>query len=87
MPCPRNGQGGRSTVFGSKCAGVTVLYNEEDLKENSPGMTAEMRNLLRSSGCLKVQLATYFGYQYSPTFDWCCSSRECLSLANKESRR
>jgi hypothetical protein len=75
------GRVGRSSLFGSKCAGIAVLYNEEDLKENAPGMTAEMRKLLRSSSCLKVQLASYFGYQYSPHFNWCCSSRECFSPA------
>ena len=43
---------------------MAVLYNEEDLKENSPGMTDEMRALLRSSSCLKQKLAEYFGYAH-----------------------
>ena len=50
------------------------MYNEEDLKENSPGMTEEMRSLMRSSECLKEQLASYFGYKYEHDIDWCCSA-------------
>ena len=53
---------------------MAVLYNEEDLKENSPGMTDEMRALLRSSSCLKQKLAEYFGYVSPHASDWCCSA-------------
>ena len=58
-------------------AGSTILYNEEDLKEGVPGMTDDVRNLLRSSSCLKVQLASYFGYKNSASDGWCCLSKEC----------
>ena len=79
VPCLVQGLGrvGRFKRFGSKLAGSIVLYNEEDLKENIPGMTDAVRNLLRSSSCLKVQLAAYFGYKYKSREGWCCSSREC----------
>ena len=68
------GRIGRSYPFGSRLAGVTVLYNDEDLKDNMPGMTDDVRSLLRSSSCLKSQLATAFGYEYSHRSSWCCSN-------------
>ena len=78
------GRAGRTESFGSKYAGVSVLYNEEDLKENAPGMTGEMRILLRSSSCLKAGLASYFGYLHCPSFNRCCSSKECFSRLEQE---
>ena len=76
IPCLVQGLGrvGRSSPFGCRRAGAVVLFNDEDLKENAPGMTGELRALLRSSGCLKDQLARYFGYDYKHESDWCCSA-------------
>ena len=74
------GRVGRSSVFGSKLAGAVVLFNDEDIKENAPGITEDMRKLLRGTSCLKAQLASYFGYECSSEFGWCCSSKECLSM-------
>ena len=76
IPCLVQGIGrvGRSSPFGSRLAGAVILYNEEDLKENAPGMTDDMRRLLRSSDCLKHQLAAHFGYTYAHEIDWCCSA-------------
>jgi hypothetical protein len=76
IPCLVQGIGrvGRSSPFGSRLAGAVVLFNDEDLKENTPGMTNEMRSLLRSSGCLKDHLAGYFGYNYNHDSYWCCSA-------------
>jgi hypothetical protein len=68
------GRIGRTTQFGSKQAGVVILYNDEDLKTNAPGMTDEMRGFLRSSRCLKDQLASYFGYSCLHEAKWCCSA-------------
>ena len=57
---------------------MAILYNEEDLKVNSPGMTDAMMALLRisvrSSSCLKQKIAEYFGYSFPHTSDWCCSA-------------
>ena len=74
------GRVGRSSVFGSKLAGAVVLFNDEDIKENAPGMTEDMRKLLRGTSCLKAQLASYFGYDCSSESGWCCSSKECLNV-------
>ena len=76
IPCLVQGIGriGRSSPFGSRLAGAVILYNEEDLKENAPGMTDEMRSMLRSTDCLKHQLAVHFGYIYTHEADWCCSA-------------
>ena len=76
IPCLVQGVGrvGRSDPFGSRRAGVVVLYNDEDLKENKPGMTDEMRFLLRSCDCIKSQLAVHFGYTCTHNSDWCCSA-------------
>ena len=79
IPCLVQGMGrvGRSTPFGSKLAGAVVLFNDEDLKDNAPGMTDEVRILLRSSTCMKVNLASYFGYDFTSQMDQCCSSLDC----------
>ena len=71
------GRIGRSMSYGRRCAASVILYNEEDLKENVPGMTSDMRMLMRSSDCLKAQLSAYFGYQYESQLDWCCSAETC----------
>ena len=78
------GRVGRSSCFGSKSAASIVLYNEEDLKDNAPGMTDNMRKLLRSLTCLKIQLASYFGYEYSTQLGWCCSGIDCLKISQDE---
>ena len=41
-------------------------------------MTDDVRCLLRSSECLKDQLAMYFGYTFAHNSDWCCSAKVSL---------
>ena len=76
IPCLVQGLGrvGRSLPFGSRKAAGVILYNDEDIKPNAPGMTEEMRDLLTTSGCLKNKLADSFGYSFTHTDNWCCSN-------------
>ena len=76
IPCLVQGLGrvGRSLPFGSRKAAGVILYNDEDIKPNAPGMTQEMRDLLTTSACLKNKLADSFGYSFTHTADWCCSN-------------
>ena len=68
------GRVGRSSKFGTRKAGAVILFNDEDVKENAPGMTNSMRAFLRSSACLKSQLAAHFEHTFAHSSDWCCSA-------------
>ena len=57
-----------------------LLFNNNDIGNNVPGMSQAVREFCLTDSCLKDVLREYFDIKVvdSPKSDWCCSN--CLGL-------
>ena len=71
------GRGGRNMGTGQRRKVLFyMLYNNNDIASNVPGLSSEVRDFCETKMCLKVFLKKYFGSS-SPTSSeqsWCCSN-------------
>jgi len=66
------GRGGRGPdIFSST---LEVIWNNNDISNNVPGMTASVRHILDQSGCIAQKLCSIFSYRYEKI-----SGRKCCS--------
>ena len=71
------GRGGRNMGNGQrKRVLFYLLFNRNDIGNNVPGLSTEVREFCETKVCLKLYLQKYFGVT-SPKFSdpsWCCSN-------------
>ena len=53
-----------------------LLFNRNDIGNNVPGLSSEVREFCETKKCLKLFLKNYFGETFSQPSDpsWCCSN-------------
>ena len=71
------GRGGRNMGNGNRRRVLFyLLWNKNDIGNNVPGLSTEMRDFCETKNCLKVFLKNYFGSSNSVSSDpsWCCSN-------------
>ena len=71
------GRGGRNMGNGQrKRVLFYLLFNRNDIGNNVPGLSTEVREFCETKGCLKLYLQKYFGVTSPKSSDpsWCCSN-------------
>ena len=71
------GRGGRNMGNGQRRRVLFyLLWNRNDIGNNVPGLSKEMRDFCESEQCLKLVLKSYFGSSEEVITDpsWCCSN-------------